>query len=195
MLGWVGLFVFGSGLAAGAEEMTAFKLVKEGNRYVGQDSKDRIVQIRSAKSIGGVTPNVWWIVYYDPDATLKAMEVKFVGGKKESVKRPLRLLEPVTGGDVELNKEKLKVDSDQAIKAASKEQALQNIKLTATELRLQRASEGLLGVVQNGEPVWIVKLWASKVPQLGRDTDIGEVFVDAADGKIVKTDLHLDRLD
>ncbi|PWU14851.1 MAG: hypothetical protein C5B50_16430 [Verrucomicrobia bacterium] len=186
---------FGTCVATAADEMTAFKLVKEGNQYVGADAKDRVVQIRSEKSEGSVTPNVWWIVYYDPDATLKAMEVKFVGGKKQSVKRPLRLLEPISGGDVEMDKQKLKTDSDQVIKIILKEQALQNVKITATEMKLQHASEGFLGVAQTGDPVWMVKIWASKAPQLGRDTEIGEVFVAAADGKVLKSDLHLNRLD
>ncbi|MDB6036374.1 MAG: hypothetical protein JWM99_215, partial [Verrucomicrobiales bacterium] len=34
-----------------AEESTAFELMKEANRYVGEQAKDRVVQIRSEKSI------------------------------------------------------------------------------------------------------------------------------------------------
>ena len=30
-------------------------------------------------------PNVWYVVYYDPDAVLKAVEVKFGAGKKMDV--------------------------------------------------------------------------------------------------------------
>src|SRR5438445_13878260 len=46
-----------------ASEPTAFELIKEGNRHVGETAKDKVVQIRSEKSIAGVTPNIWWIVY------------------------------------------------------------------------------------------------------------------------------------
>ena len=125
-----------SGLAArGAENPTAFQLAKEGDRYVGEQCKDKVVQIRSERSVGSLVPNVWYVVYYDPTATLKAAEVKFGAAKMLAVKRPLRLLEPVTGADLPLDFEKLKVDSD-----------------------------------------------------------IGEIWVSATDGKVVKTDLHLDRL-
>src|SRR5438034_7573299 len=80
---------------ARAAEPTALQLIKEGNRYVGEQAKDRVVQIRSEKSIGSLVPVVWYIVYYDPTASLKAVEVKFGAGKMLDVKRPFRLLEPV----------------------------------------------------------------------------------------------------
>src|SRR4051812_16839775 len=88
--------------SATAAEPTAFGLIKEGNKHVGEDAKDRIVQIRSEKSVGTMTPNIWHIVFYDPDASLKATEVTFSGGVKQSVKRPSRLLEPITGAHKQL---------------------------------------------------------------------------------------------
>ena len=93
-----------------AAEPTAFDLIKEGNRYIGEQSKDKVVQIRSEKSIGSLTPNIWFVVYYDPDATFKATEVKFEAGKKSKVTRPMRMLEPVTGGQKTLDQAKLKTD-------------------------------------------------------------------------------------
>src|SRR5580693_1849715 len=78
-----------------ADDKTAFQLIKEGNRYVGEGVKDQVVQIRSEKSIGGLTPQIWYVVYYNEDATFKAEEVKFEGGEKVSVKRPARILEYV----------------------------------------------------------------------------------------------------
>ena len=48
-----------------AAEPTALQLVKEGNKHVGEDARDKVVQIRSDKSIGSLTPNVWYMVYYD----------------------------------------------------------------------------------------------------------------------------------
>src|SRR6266567_526644 len=76
------------GLAARGAEATAFELAKEGNRFVGEQSKDRIVQIRSEKSVGGPSPNIWYVVFYDPTATLKAVEVKFGAGKMLDVNGP-----------------------------------------------------------------------------------------------------------
>lgn len=182
-------------MPAACSEPTAFDLIKEANRYVGEQSKDKVVQIRSEKSIGSLTPNIWYIVLYDPTATLKAEEVKFGAGKMISVKRPMRLLEPVTGGDAPLDRRKLKVDSDGAIKIASKEPLLKDLKITATQLKLERVGEGVLGTSGTGEAVWKVKLWAAKLRQPQKDADIGEVWESAADGKVVKSDLHINRVD
>lgn len=180
--------------SASAAEPTAFSLIKEGDRYVGEQAKDKVVQIRSDKSVGTLTPNIWYIVYYDPTATLKATEVKFGAGRMLAVTRPMRLLEPITHGDVPLDRDKLKIDSDQAIQAAIKEPLLENLKLTATQLNLQRVGEGVLGDGP-GQAVWKVKLWAMKLRNPNRDADIGEIWVSAFDGKVVKTDLHLNRVD
>ncbi len=182
-------------LALYAAEPTAFDLIKEGNRYVGEPAKDRVVQMRSDKSVGSLTPNIWRVVYYDPTATLKATEVKFGAGKMLAVTRPMRLLEPVTGGDLPLDRDKLKTDSDKAIQIASSEPLLKNLKLTATQLRLERVGEGVLGQAGPGDPVWKVKLWAAKLRRPDKDADVGEVWVSATDGKVLKTDLHPDRVD
>src|SRR5271168_5217296 len=77
-------------LAAGP---TAFQLVKLGDQYVGVQSKDKVVQIRSEKSIVSLTPDIWYVVYYDPDATFKAVEVKFGAGQKLDGSHPGRFLE------------------------------------------------------------------------------------------------------
>ncbi len=182
------------GLAASAAQPSAFDLITKGNRYVGEQSKDKVVQVRSEKSVGSLTPSGWYVVYYDPTATLKAVEVKFGAGEMMAVKRPMRLLEPVTGGDKPLDRSKLKTDSDEAIKIALKQPLLENLKITATQLKLERAQEALLGE-GGGEAVWKIKLWAAKLRNPNRSADIGEVWVSASDGKVVKTDLHINRVD
>lgn len=182
-------------VAARGSEPTAFDLIKEANRYVGEQSKDKVVQIRSEKSVGSLTPNIWYVVLYDPTATLKAQEVKFGAGKMLSVKRPMRLLEPVTGGDVPLDRSKLKVDSDEAVKTALQEPLLKDLKITATQLKLERVGEGVLGQGGTGEAVWKVKLWAAKLRQPQKDADIGEIWVSAGDGKVVKNELHINSVD
>ncbi len=171
-------------LAAGAEP-TAFDLVKEGNKHVGEEAKDRVAQIRSEKSVGTLVPNIWYIVYYDPDATAKATEVKFGAGKKLSVKRPARILE-FASGNTEIPKEKLKIDSDKALDIAKKDSLLNNLTLTSTQMKLERWS---------AEPVWKVRFWAAKLRDTTKTVDIGEVFVNATDGKVVKNDLHINRVD
>jgi hypothetical protein len=171
-----------------AKEMTAFDLVKEGNRYVGEQSKDRVVQIRSEKSAGSLTPDVWYIVYYDPDAALKAVEVKFDGGKKLDVKRPARLLEPITRANEPLPKDKLKVDSDKALRIASKESVLEKLTIKASRAVLERRG------FDDAMPVWKVRFWAARVSHPADTVDLGEVFLSAEDGTVLKSDLHLDRV-
>ena len=70
----------------------ALELIKLGDQYVGVQSKDKVVQIRSEKSIASLTPDIWYVVYYDPDATFSAVEVKFGAGQKLDVSRPGRVL-------------------------------------------------------------------------------------------------------
>ena len=182
-------------LVARAAEPSAFDLIKEGDRYVGEQAKDRVVQIRSEKSIGSLTPNIWYVVFYDPTASLKAVEVKFGAGKMLTVKRPWRLIEPVSGGDLPLDREKLKIDSPEAVKIALKEPLLQNLKITATQLKLDRVGEGVLGQGGPGQGVWKVRLFAAKLRNPERDADIGELWISANDGQQVKNDLHINRVD
>ena len=180
-------------LAAGAiqvgraGEPTAFDLVKEGNRHLGEDAKGRVVQIRSEKSVGGLTPNIWFVVYYDPDATAKATEIKFAAGTKVSVKRPARVLEPITGSHHELPKDKLKIDSDKAIEIAKNDPLIKNLTLTNTELKLERG--------EGDQPVWKVKLWAAKIRKPSDTVNIGEIHLSAEDGKVMKMDLKPGRVD
>jgi len=180
-------------VAANAADITAFQLIKEGNRYLGEESKDKVVQIRSEKSVASLTPIIWYIVYYDPDASLKATEVKFGAGKKLSVKRPFRLIEPVTGNTSTLDRSKMKVDSDKAIEIALKEPLLDKLTIKATELKLVRAGD--MFERDNKAPVWRVRLWAAKLRNPNRDADIGEVIITAEDGKVLKADLHINRVD
>jgi len=172
--------------ARAADDPTAYKLVKEGNRYVGEQAKDRVVQIRSDKSVGSMTPKVWYIVYRDETATLKAVEVKFVAGKMADVKRPTRLLEAISDKNEELERKKLKVDSDEAIKTALKESILENLKITATAPRLE---------LWNDQPSWKVRLWAAKLKDTTKDVDIGEVIISAETGKVMKADVKISKVD
>ena len=176
-----------SQIASLAAEPTAFELIKEGNRHVGEEAKGHVVQIRSEKSIGSLMPNIRYVVYYDPDATAKATEVKFAAGTKVSVKRPARILEPITRSHRELAREKLKIDSDKAIQIAKSDPLLKNVTLTNTEMRLERG--------EGEQPVWKVKLWAAKIRKPSETVNIGEIHISAEDGKVVKSDLKPGRVD
>lgn len=169
-----------------AADTTAFELIKEGNRYVSEEAKDKIVEIRSEKSVASLVPNIWYIIYYDADATFKATEVKFSAGKKDSVKRPGRVFEMVSGNKP-IDRTKLKIDSDLALATAKKEPLLDKLTLTNTQLKLDKDGEGIL--------IWKVRLWAAKIRRPADTTDIGEVHISAETGKVLKTDLHIDRVD
>ncbi len=167
--------------SANAGESTAFDLAKEGNRYIGEQAKDKVVQIRSDKSVGSLTPTIWYVVYNDPTATFKCVEVKFGGGKMMAVKRPLHV-----GSHDPLNEKLLKIDSGKAVEIATKEPVLANLTLKATQLTLEE-SEGI--------PVWKVKLWAAKLSKPNTPVGIGDIVLSADDGKVMKLEVHPERVD
>jgi len=173
--------------SAATKELTAFELIKEGNRYVGEHVRDKVVQVRSEKSVGGLTPTIWYVVYYDTTASLKAMEVKFGAGKMLDVKRPMRVLEQTHGGDIPLDRAKLKINSDAAIATALKEPLLEKLTITATSLKCDRLRDGTIA--------WRVRLWAAKLRNPNKDVDIGDVQINAEDGKVLRTDIHINRVD
>jgi hypothetical protein len=182
---WSNIVVLGLALGvlsqSAAGDSTAFDLIKEGDKYVGIQAKDRVVRIRSEKSIASLTPNIWYVDYYDPTATLKATEVKFGGGRMMDVKRPLRLLEPVTGGDQTLDRKKFKVDSDRALAIALKEPLLAGLSLRATQFWLEHGDHS---------PVWKIRFWAAKLGDPNKMADIGDVVISSASGKVVRSELH-----
>src|SRR6266487_4060084 len=127
---WLAALLLLGGLSqiANAKEPTAFDLVKEGNRHLGEEAKGRVVQIRSEKSVGGLTPNIWFVVYYDPDATAKATEIKFAAGTKVSVKRPARILEP-------LNKNRPLTNTEWKLERGESDVPVLKVKVWSTKVR------------------------------------------------------------
>ncbi|MDB6067126.1 MAG: hypothetical protein JWR26_3334 [Pedosphaera sp.] len=182
----IAVMVLSIGISARAGELTAYQLISEGNDYVGKESKDKVVQLRSDKSVGSLTPTIWYVVFYDPDATFKATEVKFGAGKKMDVKRPMRMLEMGSTESKKMDRKKLVVDSDKVLVTATSEPLLQNLKLTASQMWLEHGEDG---------PVWKVRLWAAKLRNPSRDANIGDVYISADEGKVLRCDLHIDRVD
>jgi hypothetical protein len=112
--------------------------------------------------------------------------VKLGAGKMLDVQRPFRLFERAGNYRNVLDRAKLKIDSDEALKIAQKDGLLERVKLTNSRMTLERWEE---------MPVWKVRLWAEKVRNSSQTADIGEVFINAEDGKVVNRDLHIDRVD
>ncbi|HYG23955.1 MAG TPA: hypothetical protein VEH04_14320 [Verrucomicrobiae bacterium] len=173
-------------LAAPAAEPTALELIKEANRHVGDEVKDKVVQIRSEKSIAGLTPNIWFVVFYDKDARFKTAEVKLGAGKKLEVKHPMRQPFAYMNYKNVMDVPKLEIDSDDAIKIATKEPLLDKLTIRATQLSLERKDD---------IPIWRVRLWAQKLRNASKDADIGQVHINALDGTVIESDLHIDRVD
>jgi hypothetical protein len=96
------------------------------------------------------------------------------------------VLEMAGRGKETLDKSKLKVDSDKAIKIAAAEPLLKPLTLKATQLWLEHGDEG---------PVWKVRLWAAKLQKPSAMADIGEVYVSTESGKVVRSDLHIKSVD
>jgi len=172
-------------LRVNAAEPTALQLIKVGNQFVGEPSKDKVLEIYSDKSLVGLTPSVWYVDYFDPDATGKLVEVKFGAGLKLDVKRPLKLF---GGGGKEGNifdLKKLKMDSDAALRIATSQQLLKPLTLNNTQMWLSRGDDGV---------VWKVRIWAAKLKDANFTAEIGDVYISSEDGKIVRADLHVERV-
>lgn len=182
----VGLLALGMCQTTFADEATGLELIKEANRYVGEEAKDQVVQLRSEKSLGTLTPNIWFVVYYDKNATFKTAEVKMGAGKKLDVKHPMRQPFAYINYKNVLDLKKITVDSDKAIKIATSEPLLSNLNVRATQLWLDR---------KDTTPIWRVRLFAAKLRNASKDADIGEIHINAEDGTVIERDLHIKRVD
>jgi hypothetical protein len=177
--------VVGAALASAAADVppTALQLIKAGNQYVGDQSRDQVLGVYSDMSLAGLTPTLWYVDYYDPDAKFKIVEVKFGADLKLDVHRPWKLF----GGKGSLTNvfdlKKLKVDSDKAMGIATSQQLLQPITLKATQLWLGRCDEGV---------AWKVRIWAAKLSQPDVTVEIGDVYLSPEDGRILRADLHVE---
>jgi hypothetical protein len=173
--------------AVGADSgPTALQLIETANESVGKENENKVLQIRSEKSIDGLTPNIWQLVYYDRSATFKTAVVKFGAGKKLEVNRPLRQPFAYINYKNVMDVSKLKIDSDKAIEIATAEPILEGLKLRATQLKLEPSDHG---------PVWKVELWAQRLRRPEKDASIGEVVLSAEDGKVIETDLNPGKID
>ncbi len=166
---------------ATAGEPTAFELVKAGDQYVGVQSKDKVIQIRSTKSFASLTPEIWFIVYYDPNASFKTVQVKFGAGQEMDVSYPGPFLGLRTDEHNPFDPSRLKVDSNRAIQIALSQPLLKNLKIKATQLWLEHGDTG---------PQWRVKLWAARLDDPYKSARIGIVILSATDGSILQDGLH-----
>ena len=170
----------------GAAAPTVHELVAQADAYVGADVKGKVIDVHSDKSVGGLTPGIWTVTYYDPDAAFKTAEVKLGDGRKLEVGHPLREPLAYMHPDRQLNLANVSVDPDKAVRIAREDPLLKDLKLRATQLWLDPADAG---------PEWKVRLWAAKMRRPDESADIGDIYISADTGKVVKEDLHLSRAD
>ncbi len=170
--------------AASGAEPTAFDLIKEGNKYLGKQSQDKVMRVRSEKSSLSLTPSVWYVAYYDPDVISKQVEVRFAAGREAGLKRGWRPFGRSGTMDRVMDLKKLKYDSDYVIKTATTDPLVAKLTIKATQLWLEN---------NQLKPQWKVRLWAAKRNQPSATVKIGDIYVSAETGKVIKTDLHVEK--
>jgi hypothetical protein len=171
--------------AASAAEPTALDLFRQGDQYVGAEARGRLIKITSEKSIGSVTPSIWSVTYFDPNAAGKATEVRFNAGQKAWVKYHGSFL-GLAKAPRELPKGKVLVDSDAALRTATVEPLLKNLNLKATRMILED---------WQGMPTWKVQIWAARLSNPAEMAEVGEVFISGEDGKVLRSDLKIKKVD
>jgi len=167
-------------MALAESEPTALDLIKKGNDYVGIQSKDKIVQVYSDRSVASLQPNIWHVVYYDPSELTRTTDVKFEAGQETAIAhmRPFQL--PARPNQV-VDLSKVTVDSDRAVDIAASQPLLKGLKLRYSKVTLQNGDNG---------PEWKIELWSAKVSDPTKDANVGTVRISAADGSVLQSNLH-----
>ena len=161
---------------------TALQLLQKGNSHVSARSKNRVLEMISARAPVEEVPQNWRIIYYDDKVTYDAVEVRFERGEMARVYEPSRLLSVFTSGASKiLDLKKVKIDSDRAIQIAVSEASAETLTAKTVELKLERGYGGL--------PVWNVKLYGTVPWKTGGESSLGYVILLAEDGKVLKNAL------
>ncbi len=162
-------------------DTTALDLVKKGNDYVGIQSKDKVLEVYSDKSVSSLEPNIWHVVFYDPSVFTKSVEVKFEAGEERDVSHPMHPFQLPAKPNEVFDLSKITVNSDRALDVATSQPVLKGLKLRYTKISLQYGDNG---------PEWKVQIWAAKVNDPTKDANIGSVTVSATDGSVLDSDLR-----
>lgn len=161
-------------------KITAFGLIKIGNKSVDPRASDRVTYMYSEQSSTNLVPAVWHVEYFDPSVPFKKTELKIMNGKVVSVAHPRRVMDSLSGTK-QFERHKLKIDSDRALAIALKDPTLGKLDLQATQFWLERTGEG---------PVWRIRFWMTQLNKPGQLNQIGEVQISTQTGEIYKKELH-----
>ncbi len=161
---------------------TALQLARQGNTHVSERSKDKVVQIVSAQTSIDSAPQDWRITYYDPKARYKAVEVQFEEGQMARIHEPARILGFLTPQSQKpLDFEKLKMDSDDALRITLALPAVEDLIIASVQFELERGYGGL--------PVWQVRLFGASLNDPSAEKALGYAIILAEDGKVLKETL------
>jgi serine/threonine protein kinase len=166
------------------KQPTALQLVRQGNTHVSERSKDKVVQIVSERTAIDSPPQNWRIIYYDPKARYKLVEVQFEDGKMSRIHELTRLLGFLTPqAQKPIDIEKLKIDSSDALKITLNLAAIKNLTVQSAELALERG--------YGGSPVWKVSLFGSSENDPLKEKSLGYAILLTDDGKVLKETLSI----
>lgn len=163
-------------MTTNSARLTAFALVKEGNQYLLARDKNRVTEIRSEISSNGLTPDVWYIDFFDSTTAFKSTEVKFVSGKVVGVTHPKHVLTAFQGNK-QMEWKRMKIDSDRALSIALKEPELKNLDIQAVQFSLDREALG---------STWKIRFWTPRLGKPGQASPIGEIHISGVSGEIFK---------
>jgi len=171
---WLTLALGAAAQTSGSTNSTVFAMVTEGDRFIPQPARDKVVSIHSEKSSGAMVPDIWYVDYFDSTVPFKTTEVKFTAGQISRITHPTHVSGWFTGTRP-LDWKKVKIDSDRALALALKDPDLKKLDLQATQFWLERTPTG---------STWKIRFWA-KWP-----AGITDKYVSSRTGEILKTEGH-----
>ena len=167
---------------------TAFLALKEGDRFLNDRSRGKVVKIVSSKSTDGTMPTNWSVSYFDPMARQKLVEVQFRGHEMIKVHEPGAALGGLFDATPRpLDSAKLAINSDEAVRILLRQPEIDKLPVRITELELTAGN--------HDEPVWKIVMWSVKRRDPKLSVRIGELLVAASDGRIISSTLKPSRAD
>ncbi|MBI1841501.1 MAG: serine/threonine protein kinase, partial [Verrucomicrobia bacterium] len=165
-------------LSAPQKTATALQLARQGNTYITERSRGKVLEIHSERILLDSPTQRWQVVYYDPQAPRKSVEVRFEDGQMVRVREPGGILEFLSSSSPKpLELEKVKIDSDEALRIALRLVGRGGDGIRSSESDLER---GYAGAV-----MWKIRLYGALPGQSG-DSSLGYANIFADDGRVLK---------
>jgi hypothetical protein len=165
------LFTLPSACVAAEKTMTAFEVLKEARRQLGNRSGKDVLSMESEN--GKLRPRYWWITFYDESLFLKKRVIQMIGPEMIQNIEPGN---PFDGGNKKyvIDPESLKYDSDKCITFLERMAKDNGIPLHSINVRLEKPHPG------ETSPIWFFEFFNSKNEKLGK------VSISASTGKVTE---------